>query len=99
MNPFDKITAGDAKPKKEIKHIVTSKTHDGKILHTHVHHHPEHHPDEHHVSMDNAEVGGHFEKHNATPNEGEAAPMAPPDGGEAPAQMTASPSPMPAPGA
>jgi hypothetical protein len=82
-----------AKPKKEIKHIITRKTHDGKIVHTHVHHHPEHHGDEDHVSMNNAEVGGHFEAHNATPNAGEAAPAAPDAGG--PAQLTAAPSPMP----
>lgn len=96
MNAADAVSAiagKSAKPKKEIKHILTRKSHDGKIIHTHVHHHPEHHPDEEHVSMNNADVANHFEAHNATPNEGEA----PAEGAAQPAQMMASPSPAPAP--
>ena len=77
---------GSEKHKKEIKHIVTSKTHDGKYLHKHVHHHPSH-EDETHVSNDLAALKDHMAAH--TDGAG---------GDPDAAQMTASPSPMPAPG-
>jgi hypothetical protein len=81
-NVFDKVPGRSTKPaKKEIKHIITSKTHDGKYLHKHVHHHPEH-EDETHVSNDLAELKAHM---GAASGEG---------AGDAP-QMTASPSPDP----
>lgn len=82
--------APEKSPKKEIKHIITSKTHDGKFMHKHVHHNPAH-EDETHISSDMADLHNHFEDHAGTPNDGEAAPA-----GGAPAQLTASPSPMPA---
>lgn len=81
------------KPKKEIKHIKTRKTKDGKYIHTHEHHRPEHHPDEEHVSNNMDELKKHMEAHmgDAEPAEGDAGAAA-----AAPAQMTATPSPMPA---
>lgn len=82
--------APEKSPKKEIKHIITSKTHDGKFMHKHVHHNSAH-EDETHISSDMADLHNHFEDHAGTPNDGEAAPA-----GGAPAQLTASPSPMPA---
>ena len=81
------------KPKKEIKHIIHSKSHNGKHIMTHVHHNSHEHPDETHVMDNLADVSAHNEMHAGTPNEGEAAPAAPDAGG--PAQMTAAPSPMP----
>lgn len=95
MNPYAKITEGDKKPKKEIKRIITHKSHDGKLIHTHEHHHPEHHENETHVSSNMAEMHDHMEKHAGMPNEGET----PADGDTQMAQLTASPSPMPAGGA
>lgn len=90
-NPYDMITEGK-KPKKEIKEMVHTKSHNGKHIVTHKHHHPEHHPDETHVMNDMAELHDHNEMHAGTPNEGEA----PAAGADQPAQLTASPSPMPA---
>lgn len=46
-------------PKKEIRKIHTSKTHDGKFLHVHEHHNSAH-PDEQHVSNDVAEMQEHM---------------------------------------
>lgn len=91
MNPFEGITKGDKKPKKEIKDMVVSKSHNGKHIVTHKHHHPEHHPDETHVMSDMAELHSHMDDHAGTPNDGESAPA---DGAAAPAPMTAAPSPM-----
>jgi hypothetical protein len=93
-NMKDHMMAGlsegeDKKPKKEIKRIITHKSHDGKFIHTHEHHHPEHHPDETHVSNDMAELHQHMEDHAGSPNDGEAAPAA---GAAAAAPMTAMPS-------
>lgn len=87
--------AGDDKPKKEIKEIHTRKTHDGKIIHKHIHHAPAHHPDEEHVSNDAAEMHQHMDDHAGMANEGEQ-PAAPDAGQEAPAQLTAAPSAPPA---
>lgn len=86
---FDKIPGRkeEKPPKKEIKHIITSKTHDGKFLHKHVHHNPAH-EDETHVSNSMADVHSHMEDHMGMPNEGEETPAS----GVAP--MTASPSPV-----
>ena len=86
-NMYSKITEGDAKPKKEVKHVITKKLHDGKILHTHVHHHPMH-EDEHYVSDDSKAAGAHME--GATGDGASAA-------GDQAAPMTAGPSPAPAP--
>ena len=77
-------------PKKEIKRIEITKSHDGKHIIKHVHHHPAH-EDETHVASNMAELHDHMEDHAGTPNEGEA-----PADGAAPAQLTASPSPVPA---
>src|ERR1700679_2581045 len=85
--------AASKKPKKEIKHIIHSKSHNGKHIMTHVHHNSHEHPDETHVTDNLADVSAHNEMHAGTPNPGEAAPAAPDAGG--PAQMTAAPSPMP----
>jgi hypothetical protein len=81
------------KPKKEIKEMVHTKSHNGKHIVTHRHHHPEHHPDETHVMNNMSDVASHMEAHAGTPNEGEQAPA--PDAAGAPAPLTASPSPMP----
>lgn len=89
----------DDKPKKEIKEIVTSRAHDGKMIHVHKHHRPEHHPDETHVSNDMAELHKHFDDHAGTPNEGEADAGSADASNAAPAPMTAAPSPMPPPAA
>ena len=92
---FDQITkGGEAKPKKEIKEMVHTKSHNGKHIVTHKHHHPAHHPDETHVMNDMNELQNHMDQHAGTPNEGEAAPASPDAGG--PAQLTASPAPAPA---
>lgn len=50
----------DAKPKKEIRKIHTSKTHDNKFLHVHEHHNSAAHPDEQHVSNDVKEMQEHM---------------------------------------
>jgi hypothetical protein len=106
MNAADAMAgiAGKAKaPKKEIKSMVHTKTHNGKHIVTHHHHHPEHHPDETHAFDNMSDVHDHMENHAGTPNDGEAASMgASPDmagaaGASAPAPLTASPSPAPPP--
>ena len=88
----------DKPPKKEIKEMVHTKSHNGKHIVTHKHHSPSHHPDETHVMNDMAELHDHMENHAGTPNDGEAAPAAGADG-SAPAQMTAAPTPMAPPAA
>jgi hypothetical protein len=90
---FDQITKGGDKPKKEIKEMVHTKSHNGKHIVTHRHHSPAHHPDETHVMNDMAQLHSHMDAHAGTPNDGEAAPA---DGAAAPAPMTAAPSPAPA---
>ena len=92
---YDQITKGGAKPKKEIREMVHTKSHNGKHIVTHRHHSPEHHPDETHVMNNMSELSDHMEQHAGTPNDGEAAPTA---GASAPAPLTAGPS-MPTPGA
>jgi hypothetical protein len=89
VNPYAGITKGDKKPKKEIREISTTKSHDGKMIHVHKHHHPEHHPDETHVSNDMGDLHSHMEDHMGTPSPDAAT------GANAPAPMTAAPSPMP----
>lgn len=42
MNPFDKITAGDKKPRKALKSIKVHATDNGRHVVTHEHHSPEH---------------------------------------------------------
>jgi hypothetical protein len=80
-NPFDMITGGKT-PKKEIKEMVHSKTHNGKHVITHRHHSPSHHPDETHMFNNLDEAKDHMDAHAGDqPAEG-AAPM------------TAAPSPM-----
>jgi hypothetical protein len=86
--------AKDKAPKKEIKEMVHSKSHNGKHIVVHRHHSPAHHPDETHVMNSMDELHSHLEDHAGTPNEGEAAPAA---GAEQPAPLTAAPSPAPAP--
>jgi hypothetical protein len=91
MDAYAGITKGDAKPKKEIREMVHTKSHNGKHIVTHRHHSPTHHPDETHVFDNMADVHNHMEDHAGMPNAGEAAP----EGAAAPAPMTAAPSPMP----
>jgi len=91
---YDMIKGGEKKPKKEIREIRTRKSHDGKLIHTHIHHRPEHHPDEEHVSADMADMHDHMEDHAGEPNAGEPTPDA---SAAAPAPLTAAPSPMPPP--
>jgi len=63
----------EAKPAKEIKHIVTRKAHGGKgHIHTHVHTHPDVHPDEEHVTSGDDEMAEHMMQNMGTPNPGEA---------------------------
>jgi hypothetical protein len=78
-------------PKKEIKSITYTKTHNGKHVMTHKHHAPfdsEKH-DETHMHDSMAGVHDHLENHAGTPAPGEA-PTTP-----AVPQLTASPSPEP----
>ena len=80
--PFDMITGGSKAPKKEIKEMVHSKTHNGKHVVTHKHHSPAHHPDETHMFNNLDEAKDHMDAHaGAEPADG-AAPL------------TAAPSPM-----
>lgn len=84
------LGGASAAPKKEIKHIITSKSANGGHIHEHVHHHSEHHPNEKHTTKGDDEMAAHMLQHAGTPNEGEAAD--PSMQGAAP--MTAAPSPM-----
>jgi hypothetical protein len=64
-NTMDARTAmegitGKAKAPKKIHEIVTKKSDDGKMIHTHRHHHPHQHPDETHVSNDLAAAQAHL---------------------------------------
>jgi len=96
-NDFSMIhqSAGmEKKPKKEIKEMTVTKSHNGKHIVTHKHHHPMHHPDETHVMSDMGGLHSHMEDHAGTPNEGETAP----GGGDQMAQLTAAPSAPPAAG-
>jgi hypothetical protein len=87
-----KSMGGDTKgPKKEIKHIITSKSANGGHIHTHVHHNSAH-PDETHTTKGDDEMLQHMAANAGTPNPGEADD--PTMQGAAP--MTASPSPAPA---
>ena len=79
--PYDMVSGGKT-PKKEIKEVVHSKTHNGKHVITHKHHSPVHHPDETHMFNNLDEAKDHMDQHAGDePAEG-AAPM------------TAAPSPM-----
>ena len=62
MNASDAMAGlkSKAKPAKKIHKIVTHKTDDGKMIHTHMHHHPNHHPDETHVSNNLQEAQDHM---------------------------------------
>jgi hypothetical protein len=95
MNAADAMAGitGKAKPPKEIKEMVHTKTHNNKHIVTHRHHHPEHHPDETHAFDNMSDVHSHMEDHAGVPNAGEAAPT----GAEAPSPLTAAPSPAPTP--
>lgn len=89
------LGAHSAKPKKEIKHIITSKSHNGGHVHIHVHHHPEHHPDETHTTHGDDAMAEHMLANGGTPNPGEA--ESEPGAASAmqgAAPMTAAPSPM-----
>jgi hypothetical protein len=86
---------GPKGPKKEIKSITHTKTHNGKHVMTHKHHAPfdgEKH-DETHMMNNMSDVHSHNEAHAGTPAPGEAAatPGVP--------QLTASASPEPPPAA
>ena len=87
----DKATA----PKKSIKSITHTKSHNGHTISVHKHHPPHDHEmhDETHTHSNMADVHSHLEDHMGTPNEGEAAPDA------STPQLTASPAPAPAPAA
>lgn len=80
-------------PKKEIKSITTSKSHNGGHVHIHKHHSPEHHPDETHTTKGDDEMAAHMLQNAGTPNEGEA----PDPSMQGAAPMTAAPSPAGAP--
>ncbi len=85
---FEKVPGrkSEEKPKKSIKRIEITKSHNGKHIVKHVHHHPSH-EDETHVMNDMAALHSHLEDHAGTPNEGEGAESAP---AGAPAQLAAS---------
>lgn len=98
--PYDLITGGSKgkAPKKEIKEMVHTKSHNGKHIVTHKHHSPAHHPDEIHAFNNMDEVKDHMDQHDAgadgaapmtaSPSP-EAAPAAPAAGGAAPAAPAA----------
>jgi hypothetical protein len=92
---FDKVpgrkSADENPPKKSIKRIEITKSHNGKHIVKHVHHHPAH-EDETHVMNDMAALHSHLEDHAGTPNEGEGPESAP---AGAPAQLAASAPPVP----
>jgi hypothetical protein len=85
--PYDMVSGGKT-PKKEIKEMVHSKTHNGKHVITHKHHSPAHHPDETHMFNNLDEAKDHMDQHAGDePAEGAApltaapSPMAPPAAG------------------
>jgi hypothetical protein len=86
MDAYAGITKGDKAPKKEIREMVHTKSHNGKHIVTHRHHSPAHHPDEMHAFNNLAEAKDHMDMHAGEPAEG----AAPAEGG--PPQMTAAPS-------
>lgn len=91
---FDKVPGRKSEekpPKKSIKRIEITKSHNGKHIVKHVHHHPAH-EDETHVMNDMAALHSHLEDHAGTPNEGEGPESAP---AGAPAQLAASAPPVP----
>jgi hypothetical protein len=67
----DELGGKEAKPKKEIKHIVTKKAKSGGYIHEHHHTHPEHHPMEEHVSKDQDGMVSHMLENMGEPNPGE----------------------------
>lgn len=85
----DALGGNGPKPKKEIKSITTSKSHNGGHVHVHHHHHPDHHPDETHTTHGDDAMAEHMLANAGTPNSGEAADPAM----AGPAPMTAAPSP------
>ena len=89
------LGAHSASPKKEIKSITTTKSHNGGHVHVHKHHSPEHHPDETHTTKGDDEMAAHMLQHAGTPNDGETADASMQGG----APMTAAPSPMGSPAA
>lgn len=79
------MSGGEKPPKKEIKHIETSKS-DTKGDHIHVHHHtrPDHHPPETHTTRGDDEMTAHMLQNIGTANPGEATdPNAAPEGAPA----------------
>lgn len=89
MDPYGKISG--KKPAKKIHKIETKMSHDGKMIHTHMHHFPEHHADETHVSNNMDEMQKHMSDNmpNMTANPPDADAAA----GPAPAALAA-PGPM-----
>lgn len=84
QNPYAMVKemAKDKKPKKELREMSVTKSHDGKYIIKHKHHSGAH-EDETHVANDMSELHGHMDKHAGVPKDGEA--------GENPfAQLTAS---------
>lgn len=90
-SPMDAVRAHlgaeEAKPKKEISHIVTRKSGtNGDHIHEHHHTHPEHHPKEEHTTRGDDEMAEHMMANMGTPNPGEAeADAGTPDAGSSPA--------------
>lgn len=89
----EKMGGDKSAPKKEIKSITTTKSHNGGHVHVHKHHNPDAHPDETHTTKGDDEMVQHMMQNAGTPNPGEA--EADPSAAPA-AQMTASPSAPPA---
>jgi hypothetical protein len=83
---------GEKGPKKSIKSMTHTKTHNGKHVIVHKHHAPFDHPDhdETHMHGSMSDVHDHMEKHAGIPNAGEAAPAA---GAPDVPQLSASPAP------
>lgn len=72
MDAAETLLGGHDVPKKEIKHIITSKAANGGFVHEHHHTHPEHHKAETHISPDMDALHDHMEEHMGEPNPGEA---------------------------
>lgn len=84
MNPYDKITSGDKKPRKAIKAIHVHATDNGRHVVTHEHHHPQHHKDAVHAMSSVDELAKHMSDHAS-----KIEPQAPSMEEQAPAEQSA----------
>ena len=91
-NIYDGLKEKATAPKKAIKSITHTKSHNGHLISVHKHHAPHDHEmhDETHTHSNMGDAIDHLQAHAGTPNAGEAAPDA------STPQLTASPAPAPA---